>query len=215
MKLIKSLGALLVMTFSLPAAAAPVIGGITAVSVTANLAALGLTIGTVGTATSSTTGVPRVFFPITGGDLNPANLGGTILHNGSGVTFTAGANVLTTRNFVIDTINQRITGDVLLNGSSLASSASLFTFNLAGLSAAQITNTANPALALNISPTAAGVFTQVFNAPNLSGAQFGLAATAPQLAAVPEPASWAMLIAGFGLVGASLRTRRTAKPAFA
>ncbi len=30
------------------------------------------------------------------------------------------------------------------------------------------------------------------------------------LAAVPEPASWAMLIAGFGLVGATLRRRRVA-----
>lgn len=29
-----------------------------------------------------------------------------------------------------------------------------------------------------------------------------------ELAAVPEPASWAMLIAGFGLVGASMRRRR-------
>ena len=28
--------------------------------------------------------------------------------------------------------------------------------------------------------------------------------------AVPEPATWAMLIAGFGLVGASLRRRETA-----
>jgi hypothetical protein len=27
--------------------------------------------------------------------------------------------------------------------------------------------------------------------------------------AVPEPASWAMLIAGFGLVGAAARRRRT------
>ncbi|WP_353218008.1 trypsin-like serine protease [Sandarakinorhabdus sp.] len=30
-----------------------------------------------------------------------------------------------------------------------------------------------------------------------------------QLAAIPEPSSWAMLIAGFGLVGASLRRRRS------
>jgi len=31
-----------------------------------------------------------------------------------------------------------------------------------------------------------------------------------KVAVVPEPATWAMLIAGFGLVGASLRQRRTA-----
>lgn len=33
------------------------------------------------------------------------------------------------------------------------------------------------------------------------------------IGAVPEPASWAMLIAGFGLVGASARRRRTANAA--
>ncbi|HWI85758.1 MAG TPA: PEPxxWA-CTERM sorting domain-containing protein [Sphingomonas sp.] len=27
---------------------------------------------------------------------------------------------------------------------------------------------------------------------------------------VPEPASWAMMLAGFGLIGGALRTRRTA-----
>ena len=32
----------------------------------------------------------------------------------------------------------------------------------------------------------------------------------PEMAGVPEPATWAMLIAGFGLAGASLRRRRQA-----
>ena len=36
-------------------------------------------------------------------------------------------------------------------------------------------------------------------------------ATAP----VPEPASWAMMIAGFGLVGGALRSRRTPKVSYA
>ncbi|MGL6044521.1 MAG: PEPxxWA-CTERM sorting domain-containing protein, partial [Sandaracinobacteroides sp.] len=31
----------------------------------------------------------------------------------------------------------------------------------------------------------------------------------PPVSAVPEPASWALLIAGFGLVGGSLRSRRS------
>lgn len=35
-----------------------------------------------------------------------------------------------------------------------------------------------------------------------------------QVRAVPEPASWAMMIGGFGLVGASLRTRRRAAVSF-
>jgi hypothetical protein len=46
---------------------------------------------------------------------------------------------------------------------------------------------------------------------NLSGSQaFDLAALRVARNAVPEPGTWAMLIAGFGLVGASLRRRRHA-----
>jgi PEP-CTERM motif len=32
----------------------------------------------------------------------------------------------------------------------------------------------------------------------------------PQTGAVPEPASWAMLITGFGIIGATMRRRRQA-----
>jgi hypothetical protein len=36
----------------------------------------------------------------------------------------------------------------------------------------------------------------------------GFTATVESTGAVPEPASWAMLIAGFGLTGAAMRRRR-------
>ncbi len=36
--------------------------------------------------------------------------------------------------------------------------------------------------------------------------------TAPAVGGVPEPAAWAMLIAGFGLVGATMRRRSAAAP---
>jgi hypothetical protein len=39
---------------------------------------------------------------------------------------------------------------------------------------------------------------------------FGLSATVAAPAVVPEPATWAMMIAGFGLVGAGMRRRRVA-----
>lgn len=39
-----------------------------------------------------------------------------------------------------------------------------------------------------------------------------LLATVPSASAVPEPSAWALMIVGFGLVGAGLRRRRTAEP---
>ena len=41
------------------------------------------------------------------------------------------------------------------------------------------------------------------------------ATTAAGVAGVPEPASWALMIGGFGLVGGALRTRRPAKIVYA
>lgn len=45
--------------------------------------------------------------------------------------------------------------------------------------------------------------------------KFQLTATTAQAAAVPEPATWAMMIAGFGLVGSSMRRRRRTTLRFA
>jgi len=43
---------------------------------------------------------------------------------------------------------------------------------------------------------------------NWHGLTIGIGAVAPPSGAVPEPASWAMLIAGFGLIGGAMRRRR-------
>lgn len=48
------------------------------------------------------------------------------------------------------------------------------------------------------------------NTPGLSHLVF----FGSQIAAVPEPSTWAMLILGFGLVGGAMRRRATAKVAF-
>jgi hypothetical protein len=47
------------------------------------------------------------------------------------------------------------------------------------------------------------------------GEAFALNRTAATFAAVPEPASWALMLGGFGLVGGVMRTRRRAATAVA
>jgi len=56
-----------------------------------------------------------------------------------------------------------------------------------------------------------------YAASNINGYNWdqGLVTGFNDVAAVPEPASWAMMIAGFGLTGAAMRRRRTAATAFA
>lgn len=189
--------------------AVAVVGGTTAIRVTADLAGLGLTAGLTGGATLDTSipEIARILIPITGGSLDPATLAGTIEHAGSGVTLTAGGDVLGLSNFVIDTTASLIRGDVSANGASIGADLPLFSFSLAGLTPEQITNTLNPPIPLFLTDRSAAALTLLFGAPNLAGQRFGLAATAPVLAVVPEPTTWAMLIAGFGMVGIAMRRR--------
>lgn len=209
MRFVKSVVPVILTLFAVaaPSQAAVVVGGQTRVEVTADLAALGLTPGIIGGA-SIVSGAPlTVGFPITGGSLD-ASLGGFILHEGSGVSLTAGGNSLILGNFIIDTVSQRVLGDASLNGTLLANDLALFDFNLGSVTPAQLTDLDNPLLGLFFTAGAANALTTVFGAPDLTGAQFGLAATSPVLAAaVPEPASWALLIVGFGLVGVTARRR--------
>jgi opacity protein-like surface antigen len=56
--------------------------------------------------------------------------------------------------------------------------------------------------------TAAPTFTLGNFALSFSGIDLDLTIAAQSVGGVPEPASWAMLIAGFGLTGAAMRRRR-------
>ena len=66
-----------------------------------------------------------------------------------------------------------------------------------------------------------GVVTyQVTSGPRLTGAVFTASGNSFEfdnlaVAAVPEPASWALMISGFGLIGGALRRRQRATVAFA
>ncbi|GGE00190.1 hypothetical protein GCM10011529_02970 [Polymorphobacter glacialis] len=58
--------------------------------------------------------------------------------------------------------------------------------------------------------TGSGITSLVLSNNNSTGWQFGVTSLSFTAGAVPEPQSWAMLIAGFGLVGAAMRRRSAA-----
>jgi hypothetical protein len=164
-------------------------GGNTDITVTADLAGLGLTPTLDGTATANADGSFR--FPITGGSTDGTNA--IIRHDGSGVTLTAGSTSASIGDFIIDTKFKNVTGTLFGAGSGIE----FFTFG----------ETVDPrGVELLISSTLAGALTDVFGAGDLSGAQFGFAAPDPQV--VPLPAGAVLLLTGIGAL--ALRGRRKA-----
>ena len=166
---------------------------------------MGTAPATVGSAAVTGVAPLTVAFPITGGDLDDA-LAGRILHEGSGVSLQAGGITLALENFIIDTTDQLILGDASLDGTLLAEDLALFSFDLSTVTVAALVDLADPALTLSLTAGAAGALTSVFGAPDLTGAPFGLAATAPAFADVPEPG--ALMLFGLGVVGLAAGQRR-------
>lgn len=192
--------ALTLAPFALNAAsAATIIGGGTEVTLTAAdaLTGLGLSFAPYGTASVlETTPVPVVSFLITGGTRNDVTGDLLVEHNGSGLDFTAGTSTLRIGDFLIDTNAGRVSGTAVANGTALGV---VPLFNI------------GTGLSLLLTSEAAGAFTTVFGAPDLTGTQIGTAITVPVFAAVPEPASWALMIGGFALAGTALRRRAPAQ----
>lgn len=203
---VKSVLAIAALLLAAPttAAAAPVIGGATVVNVTADLNGLGLSAAPLNDAFVNGNGFFE--FPVTGGDL--IGLAGAIEHDNSGVSLTDGSTVLELENFVIDTVNQEILGDVTLN-SVFVANAALFSFDVSTLASTDaLFDLANPTLELLFTATAASVLFDNFGASGLENAVFGLAATAPTTA-VPIPAAFVLFAAGAGAIGWIGRRRRS------
>jgi len=205
----KTLLTLALLALPVAASATAVVGGNTRVAF--GPAISGLEAGLTGTASLvGGEGGLTVNFGITGGDLD-GSLAGTIRHDGSGITLSNGINTLGLGNFVIDTTSGFLLGDASLNGTGLGTALQLFSFDLGTVSVAQLTDLGNPLLSLFITSTASGALTAAFGLADTTGVVLGAAATAPQLAAaVPEPESWALLVVGFGIVGAIMRRRGSA-----
>jgi PEP-CTERM motif len=184
--------------FTSPARAAAIIGGGTAVTLTAapTLAGLGLSFAPFGSASAVVNGgIPTVTFLVTGGVVNDATGKAVIRHDGSGLNFTAAGKALSIGDFVINTTTNVLTGKVVTGGSTLLD---VPLFNIGS------------GLSLTLTSQGAGAFTTVFGAPNLTGATIGTASTniVTAVAAIPEPASWGMMLLGFAVVGGAIRTRR-------
>ena len=122
-----------------PVASLPAIpaGGTTAVALDQGfvdaLGTLGLTPGTVGDAELTAEG--SAVFPITGGTVTVFDketgykpyVQGTLFHQGSGLSLTAGGTTVELTNFTIDPgTPSRLFGDVTVNGELAAPSAPLF-----------------------------------------------------------------------------------------
>ena len=182
-----------------PAQAATIIGGATGVTLTAApaLTGLGLSFAPFGSSSAvvGAGGIPTATFLITGGSVNDVTGKAMIMHNGSGLNFTAGGNALRIGDFLINTTTNVLTGKVQF-GTTTLTDVPLFNIGTG--------------LTLTLTSQAAGAFTTVFGAPNLTGTTIGTASTSFVTAAtaVPEAATWGMMLLGFGVVGASLRLRQ-------
>lgn len=178
---------------ALPATASTVdiIGDTTAVTVTADLAGLGLDPGTTGTATAA----GSVFsFGITGGSLEVDTGSALIEHDGSGVSLTAGSTTATVGDFLIDTEAGTVSGT--LNSTVF----DVVFFNLGAVT--------SDGIQLLISDTLGSALTSVFGAPDLAGEEFGLANLSLEVAPVPLPAGMPLLAVGVLAFGALRRRKR-------
>jgi len=164
---------------SLPAIPA---GGSTAVALDANfvsaLGTLGLTPGTIGGATLTD---GSISFPITGGTVTVFDkssgyrpyVQGTLLHQNSGLSLTAGGTTVELTNFTVDPgTPARLFGDVAVNGRQAAASAPLFDLDGTTLNPISMDSSGNAVLqgtTVKLSPEAAGLLNQTFGTDALEG----------------------------------------------
>ena len=158
-----------------PVASIPKLGGIdTQVALDAGfvaaLTSLGLTPGVLGTATLVD---GTLHFPITGGNVDYYDpsasyrpyVQGSISHDGSGISLTAGATVVDLTNFRIDPGTSKLFGTVSANGAKVADD--VYIFNLDGSTLKPLSKDADGNAVLEgtrvlISPDAAGLLNKTF-----------------------------------------------------
>ncbi|HSP76728.1 MAG TPA: hypothetical protein VLO31_11025 [Cryobacterium sp.] len=135
----------------------------------AALTSLGLTPGTVGTATLTD---GSLNFPITGGNVDYYDpeedyrpyVQGSIEHEGSGFSLTAGETMVELTNFTIDPGTSELFGDVSVNGESAATQVLLFNLYGGTLKPLQMDgdNAILEGTTVHISAEAAGLLNDTF-----------------------------------------------------
>jgi len=164
---------------SLPAIPA---GGSTAVALDADFVAalgtLGLTPATLGDATLAD---GSISFPITGGTVTVFDkssgyrpyVQGTLLHEGSGLSLTAGGTTVELTGFTIDPgTPARLFGDVAVNGQQAVASAPLFDLDGTTLNPISMDAEGNAVLqgtTVKLSPEAAELLNSTFGTDALQG----------------------------------------------
>lgn len=186
------------------AQAVPIIGGNTAVTLTSASALneAGLSVAPLGSATVVPDSNPPIInFGITGGSIDLNTFAGTIEHDGSGFSLSDDDVTVELRNFVINTVTLVLSGDVTANGSML-DDVGLLNIGLSGIE--------ETPFSLTLTDTAAGLLSSIFfsDEVDLTGFELGLASTQPITAAIPEPETYALMLAGLVAVGFAARRRR-------
>jgi len=158
-----------------PLASIPALSGVdTSVLLDADFAAalgtLGLTPGVVGTATLEE---GALHFPITGGNVDYFDPNGTVRpyvqgsieHDGSGFSLTAGDTVVDLTNFTIDPATSELFGDVAVNGETAATQVKVFDLYGGTLEPLQMDgdNAILTGTTVHISAEAAGLLNSTFN----------------------------------------------------
>jgi hypothetical protein len=167
-----------------PVASLPAIpaGGSTAVALDADFVAalgtLGLTPATLGDATLAD---GSISFPITGGTVTVFDkssgyrpyVQGTLLHEGSGLSLTAGGTTVELTGFTIDPgTPARLFGDVAVNGQQAVASAPLFDLDGTTLNPISMDAEGNAVLqgtTVKLSPEAAELLNSTFGTDALQG----------------------------------------------
>lgn len=172
---------------------------VTVLTATPTLVGAGVGVAALGTGslTFDASGNAVGLFPITGGFLDPDLSNARVEHVGSGLRLSRDGVDVDLENFLIDTTltQDTIFGRVTV-GSTVLEDVPLFT--LTGLN-------------LFLSAPAGAALNSFLGIPDLGGAQLGFALTSP-VAAVPEPGTYAMMVAGLGAIALMVRRRRQAMP---